>query len=70
MEEEDSWSCVDERETERERRKEPETQPLGGHLAEESGEEEINRKEQKKVRIDNGRQKIVQNGRETKLWHH
>ena len=47
MEEEDSWSCVDERETERERRKEPETQPLGGHLAEESGEEEINRMLQK-----------------------
>lgn len=52
----------------RERRKEPKTQPLGRHIAEESEGVEINRKEKKKVRIDNEKQKIVQRGRETKLW--
>ena len=41
---------------------------MGRHIAEESEGVEINRKEKKKVRIDNEKQKIVQRGRETKLW--
>lgn len=41
-------------------REELKSQSLGGHTVEENGKVEINSKEQKKVKIDNGKQKIVQ----------
>jgi len=41
-------------------REELESPSLGGHTVEENGKVEIKGKEQKTVKIDNGKQKIVQ----------